>query len=177
MIRLGIIDISLTEGKTDDKSLEAVMNSNLYNVFFGLNQKAKEYQDYQEKIENHGRHQQLYRVFPKDYFRAQRNLGILYDGHQRDPRWFALNGQISPMIWENLSGSYMASNLDNPLEVINGGFLIIDHLPKPDDFQGEVVIIDRMKQIGHQVIARMLHDHLKCEPLARRRFRGLISIL
>ena len=76
------------------------------------------------------------------------------------------------LILENLSGSYMASNLDNPLEVINGGFLIIDHLPNPDDFQGEVVIIDRMKQIGHQVISRMLHDKMKCELLAEKAIPG-----
>ena len=48
--------ISLADGKTDDKSLETVMNSNLYNVFIGLNKKAKEYHDYLEKIESHGRH-------------------------------------------------------------------------------------------------------------------------
>lgn len=76
------------------------------------------------------------------------------------------------LILENLSGSYMASNLDNPLEVINGGFLIIDHLQNPDDFQGEVAIIDRMKQIGHQVIARMLQDKMKCEPLAEKAIPG-----
>ena len=76
------------------------------------------------------------------------------------------------LILENLSGRYLASNIDNPLEVINGGFMIIDHLPNPDDFQGEVVIIDRMKQIGHQVIARMLHDHLKCELLAEKAIPG-----
>ena len=76
------------------------------------------------------------------------------------------------LILENLSGSYLASNLDNPLEVINGGFLIVDHLPNPDDFQGEVVIIDRMKQIGHQVIVRMLHDKMKCEPLAEKAIPG-----
>jgi|WetSurMetagenome_2_1015567.scaffolds.fasta_scaffold04201_5 hypothetical protein len=76
------------------------------------------------------------------------------------------------LILENLSGSYMASNLDNPLEVINGGFLIIDHLQNPDDFQGEMIIIDRMKQIGHQVIARMLHDKMKCEPLADKAIPG-----
>jgi hypothetical protein len=76
------------------------------------------------------------------------------------------------LILENLSGSYLASNLDNPLEVINGGFLIIDHLPNPDDFQGEVVIIDRMKEIGHQVIARMLHDKMKCELLAEKAIPG-----
>jgi hypothetical protein len=77
------------------------------------------------------------------------------------------------LILENLSGSYLASNLDNPLEVINGGFLIIDHLPNADDFQGEVVIIDRMKQIGHQDVARMLHDHLKCELLAEKAIPGV----
>jgi len=76
------------------------------------------------------------------------------------------------LILENISGSYMASNLDNPLEIINGGFLIIDHLPNPDDFQGEVVIIDQMKQIGHQVVARMLHDKMKCELLAEKAIPG-----
>jgi len=48
--------ISLADGKTDDKSLETVMNSNLYNVFIGLNKKAREYQDYLDKIDDHGRH-------------------------------------------------------------------------------------------------------------------------
>jgi len=76
------------------------------------------------------------------------------------------------LILENISGGYMASNLDNPLEVINGGFLILDHLPNPDDFQGEVVIIDRMKQIGHQVIARILYDKMKCELLAEKAIPG-----
>jgi hypothetical protein len=76
------------------------------------------------------------------------------------------------LILENLSGSYMASNLDNPLEVINGGYLIIDHLPNPDDFQREVFLIDRMKRIGNQVIARMLHDHLKCELLTSKSIPG-----
>jgi hypothetical protein len=76
------------------------------------------------------------------------------------------------LILENLSGSYMASNLDNLLEVINGGFMIIDHLPNPDDFQGEVVIIDRMKEIGHQVIAWMVQDKMKCEPLSEKAILG-----
>lgn len=48
--------ISLAEGKTDDKSLETVMNSNLYNVFIGLNKKAREYHEYLDKIESHGRY-------------------------------------------------------------------------------------------------------------------------
>jgi hypothetical protein len=76
------------------------------------------------------------------------------------------------LILENLSGSYMASNLDNPMEVINGGFLIIDHLPNPDDFQGEMVLIDRMKEIGYQVIVRIMQDKMKCEPLAEKAIPG-----
>jgi len=48
--------ISIADGKTDDKSLETVMNSNLYNVFIGLNKKAMEYHDYLSKIESYDRH-------------------------------------------------------------------------------------------------------------------------
>jgi len=48
--------ISLADGKTDDKSLEIVMNSNLYNVFIGLNKKAREYHEYLDKFESHGRY-------------------------------------------------------------------------------------------------------------------------
>jgi len=48
--------ISLADGKTDDKSLETVMNSNLYNVFIGLKKKAKEYYEYLDKIDSNGRH-------------------------------------------------------------------------------------------------------------------------
>ena len=48
--------ISLADGKTDDKSLETVMNSNLYNVLIGLNKKSKEYHEYMSKIESHDRH-------------------------------------------------------------------------------------------------------------------------
>ncbi len=48
--------ISMADGKTDDKSLETVMNSNLYNVMIGLNKKAKEYHEYISKIESYDRH-------------------------------------------------------------------------------------------------------------------------
>jgi len=48
--------ISLADGKTDDKSLETIMNSNLYNVFIGLNKKAREYHEYLDIIESHGRY-------------------------------------------------------------------------------------------------------------------------
>jgi len=76
------------------------------------------------------------------------------------------------LILTSLSGNLEASNLDSPLEVINGGFLIIDHLNNPDNFQGEMLLINRMKTIGHQVIARMLYDHLKCELLAEKAIPG-----
>jgi len=48
--------ISLADGKTDDNSLETIMNSNLYNVLIGLNKKAKEYHEYMSKIESYDRH-------------------------------------------------------------------------------------------------------------------------
>ena len=48
--------ISLADGKTDDKSLETVMNSNLYNVLIGLNKKSKEYHEYMSKIESYDRY-------------------------------------------------------------------------------------------------------------------------
>jgi len=48
--------ISLADGKTDDKSLETIMNSNLYNVLIGLNKKSKEYHEYMSKIETYDRH-------------------------------------------------------------------------------------------------------------------------
>ena len=48
--------ISLADGKTDDKSLETIMSSNLYNVLIGLNKKAKEYHEYMSKIESYDRH-------------------------------------------------------------------------------------------------------------------------
>ena len=46
--------ISLADGKTDDESLERVLNSNLYNVFFGLEQKATEYFKFLAESKRHG---------------------------------------------------------------------------------------------------------------------------
>jgi hypothetical protein len=43
--------IGLADGKTDDESLDRVMNSNLYNVFMGLEQKAIEYFRFTEEME------------------------------------------------------------------------------------------------------------------------------
>jgi len=76
------------------------------------------------------------------------------------------------LILTNLSGNFEASNLDNILDSINGGFLIIGHLNQIDDFSGELLLLARMKQIGTDIIARMLHDHLKCETLAVKAIPG-----
>jgi len=45
--------ISLADGKTDDQSLERVMNSNLYNVFFGLEKQSIEYFEFIKKYPDH----------------------------------------------------------------------------------------------------------------------------
>ena len=76
------------------------------------------------------------------------------------------------LILTSLSGNFEASNLDNILDVVNGGFLIIGHLDQIDDFSGEMQLVSWMKQIGTDIIARMLHDHIRCEPLAVKAIPG-----
>lgn len=76
------------------------------------------------------------------------------------------------LILTSLSGNVEAPNLDDIVEVTNGGFLIIGHLTQMDDFPGEMVIISKMKQIGMDIISRMLQDHLKCEMLAVKAIPG-----
>ena len=76
------------------------------------------------------------------------------------------------LILTNLTGNVEAPNLDDILEVINGGFLIIGHLDQVDDFSGEMQLVSRMKQFGTDIIARMLHDFMKCETLALKAIPG-----
>ena len=76
------------------------------------------------------------------------------------------------LVLTSLSGNFEASNLDNILDLTNGGFLIIGHLDQVDDFSGEMQLVSRMKQIGTDIIARMLYDHLKCEPLSLKAIPG-----
>ncbi len=82
------------------------------------------------------------------------------------------NIKYPALILTSLSGNFEASNLDNILDSINGGFLIIGHLDQIDDFSGEMQLVSKMKQIGTDVIARMLYDYLKCEPLALKTIPG-----
>ena len=82
------------------------------------------------------------------------------------------NIKYPALILTSLSGNFEASNLDNILDLINGGFLIIGHLDQIDDFSGELLVLARMKQIGTDIIARMLHDHMKCELLTVKAIPG-----
>ena len=82
------------------------------------------------------------------------------------------NIKYPALILTSLSGNFEASNLDNVLDSINAGFLIIGHLDQIDDFSGEILILGRMKQIGTDIIARMLHDHMRCELLILKAIPG-----
>ena len=82
------------------------------------------------------------------------------------------NIKYPALILTSLSGNFEASNLDNTLDLINGGFLIIGHLDQIDDFSGEMQLVSKMKQIGIDIISRMLHDQMKCEPLALKTIPG-----
>ena len=76
------------------------------------------------------------------------------------------------LILTSLSGNFEASNLDNILDLINGGFLIIGHLDQIDDFSAEMQLVSKMKQIGIDIISRMLYDNQKCESIALKALPG-----
>jgi hypothetical protein len=82
------------------------------------------------------------------------------------------NIKYPALILTSLSGNFEVSNLDNILDSVNGGFLIIGHLDQIDDFSGELLVLARMKQIGTDIIARMLHDHMRCELLTLKAIPG-----
>ena len=82
------------------------------------------------------------------------------------------NIKYPALILTSLSGNFEASNLDNILDSINGGFLIVGHLDQIDDFSGEILVLAKMKQIGTDIISRMLHDYMKCELLALKAIPG-----
>jgi hypothetical protein len=84
------------------------------------------------------------------------------------------NIKYPALILTSLSGNFEASNLDNILDSINGGFMILGHLDRIDDFSAEMQLVSRMKQLGTDIIARMLYDHQKCEPLALKALPGFI---
>jgi len=76
------------------------------------------------------------------------------------------------LVLTSFSGSFEAGNLDNILDSVNGGFMILGHLAQVDDFSAEMQLVSRMKQIGTDVIARMMYDQMKCELLALKAIPG-----
>jgi uncharacterized protein YerC len=83
------------------------------------------------------------------------------------------NGMKFPaLILNSVTGVFDAPNLDNKLDRISGGFLVIDNVPEVDDFFNEMITLQQMKQLGSDIIARMLYDKLKCETLAVKAIPG-----
>ena len=86
----------------------------------------------------------------------------------------ALRGemQFPALIMNTVSGNFTASNLDNVLDEIKGGFLIVSRLTNTDDFPCEMLLLEDMKRIGADIISRMNHDLMKCEPRAQKAILG-----
>lgn len=80
--------------------------------------------------------------------------------------------QFPALILHQLAGKLEAPNLDNTLDSVNGGFMILGRLDNLDDFPGEMTMLQKMKQIGADIIARMIHDVWKCEELAQKAIPG-----
>lgn len=76
------------------------------------------------------------------------------------------------LILNSLAGNLRVPNADNTLDNLNGGFLIIKHLDNIDDFVTEMDILSDMKQIGVDIISRMIYDKKRCEPLAQKSIAG-----
>ena len=72
----------------------------------------------------------------------------------------ALRGDIKfpCLILNSLTGNFSATSLDNIIDQVKGGFLIIDRLEDPDSFVAEMNILNSTKEIGQDIIARMIHD-------------------
>ena len=82
------------------------------------------------------------------------------------------NIKYPALILTSLSGNFEASNLDNILDSVNGGFMVLGHLAQVDNYSAEMQVVSKMKQIGTDVIVRMFNDYLKCEPLALKAIPG-----
>lgn len=72
----------------------------------------------------------------------------------------ALRGDIKfpCLILTNLTGNYQATSIDNIIDQVKGGFIIIDRLDDPDSFVTEMNILNATKEIGKDIIARMIRD-------------------
>jgi hypothetical protein len=70
------------------------------------------------------------------------------------------------MMLETLNGRYADSHHDNPLNMISGGFMIVDRCERLNDFTLEAKILDATFAIGAQVIAKMNSDVYRRDALA-----------
>jgi len=80
--------------------------------------------------------------------------------------------QYPALIMNTMTGSFLAPNHDNLLDEVRGGFLILGRLDNVDDFSGEMLMFQQMKQIGTDIISRMNHDLMKYEPIAQKAILG-----
>lgn len=71
-----------------------------------------------------------------------------------------------------LSGRFVDDNRDNALNELTGGFMVVDHCKKLNDYAREMEIMDESFRIGNEIIARINHDVLKCEALALKAVPG-----
>ena len=70
------------------------------------------------------------------------------------------------LILETLSGRYADSHRDNPLNLVTGGFMVIDQCLLPNDFEREAKILDATFAIGAEVVAKISEDVYNRHPLA-----------
>lgn len=66
------------------------------------------------------------------------------------------------LILNGLQGQLKSNTVDNVTDKIMGGFLILDHCAKAQDYEKEREIINLTKQIGIDIISRMEHDRIEC---------------
>jgi len=76
------------------------------------------------------------------------------------------------LILNNLSGKFVSPSLDNVSDEVHGGFLILDHLDNPQDFAAEMLLLQRMKRIGTEILVRINHDLCSEDPQAMKAIEG-----
>lgn len=70
------------------------------------------------------------------------------------------------LILNALSMRITGTNPDNSFESVLGGFIVIDHCDKVDDYNQVISAMARSRNIGYDILQRMHYDAKICEPLA-----------
>lgn len=76
------------------------------------------------------------------------------------------------LILLQLSGRFVDDNQDNCLNVVTGGFMVVDHCKKLNDYEREIEIMDESFRIGNQIIARINYDVARCQAPALKAVPG-----